>query len=158
MDAAIYPGSFDPPTYGHIDIIKRALKIFDKIIIAIGVNPEKNYTFSEKERIEMLKSVTGGLNVEIDTFSGLLVDYAKNQGISVIIRSLREVSDFSYEFQMSVTNKALSEDIETVFLMTDKEYFYLNSTIVKNIAHKGGDLRKFVPSSIAKSIKKHYMK
>lgn len=156
MRKAIYPGSFDPPTHGHIDIIKRALRVFDHITIAIGANPSKHHTFSVKERTEMLRKVTSGLNVTIKTFEKLLVDFAKEQKINTIIRSLREVSDFTYEFQMSVTNKALKHDLETVFLMTDKEYFYLNSTVVKDIAHKGGDISKFVPKKIEKDIKKHF--
>lgn len=158
MQTAIYPGSFDPPTYGHLDIIKRSLRLFDKLIVAVGENPGKKYTFSVQERTQMLKDMTKALNVEVEAFHGLLIDYAREKGIDVIIRSLREVSDFTYEFQMSVTNKALDGDLETVFLMTDKEYFYLNSTLVKDIASKGGDVSKFVPSGVKKKIEEHFKK
>lgn len=150
---AVYPGTFDPVTNGHIDIIKRALKIFDKIVIAVGENPTKQAVFPTSERIEMLKESTKGLSVEVDNFEGLVVDYLKKQKINTIIRSLRAVSDFDYEFQMTITNRELDGDVDTVFFMTDKEYFYLSSGLVKQIAKHNGNLSKLVPSFVEQKLK-----
>src|SRR3989338_8209578 len=135
---AIYPGSFDPVTNGHLDVLKRALKIFDKIIIAVGENPNKQYLFNVEERIGMLKKSTQGLNVEIDHFSGLLVDFAKKRKATAIIRGLRAVSDFDYEFQAALMNRKLDDKIETIFVMTRGMYCYLSSSLVKETASLGG--------------------
>lgn len=153
MKIAIYPGTFDPVTNGHLDIINRSLKIFDKVIVAVTDNDSKNPYFSVRERIEMLSEVTKGLNVEVEGFDGLLVDYIKRKKSKVIIRALRAVSDFDYEFQMAVINKELSSEIETIFLMTNKEYFYLSSSIVKELAKSKADISKFVPKAVEKRLK-----
>ena len=155
---AIMPGSFDPITMGHLDVIKRALKIFDKIIIAVGENPNKNYFFSLDERKEMIGTATKVLNVEVDHFSGLLVDFAKKKKASAIVRGLRAVSDFDYEFQTALMNRKLNPDIETVFIMTRGKYSYLSSSIVKEAASLGADLVDMVPDNVKKELKKKYGK
>jgi len=152
---AVYAGSFDPITYGHIDIIKRAAKIFDRIIVAIAHSSGKNTLFTVNERLEMLKRVTGGMkNVKIDDFSGLAVSYVKKCGSKILIRGLRAVSDFEYEFQMALTNRKLSEEIETIFLMPNESYSYLSSTLIKEAAILGADVSDFVPTFIEKQLKK----
>jgi len=156
MKIAIYPGSFDPITNGHVDVIKRALKMFDKVIIAVGENKDKNYSFSAGERIEMVKDATKDLNVEVGEFTGLLVDFAKKNKANVIIRGLRAVSDFDYEFQSALMNRKLDENIETIFIMTRGMYIYLSSSVVKEVASLGGDLKGMVPENIEKELKKRY--
>lgn len=153
---AIYPGSFDPITMGHIDVLKRALKIFDKIIIAVGENPNKTYLFSAEERKEMITEVAKDLNVEIDHFSGLLVEFAKKRGAAAIVRGLRAVSDFDYEFQAALMNRRLNRDIETIFIMTRGMYCYLSASVVKEVASLGGDLKGLVPENVAKELKKKF--
>ncbi|MFC1559488.1 pantetheine-phosphate adenylyltransferase [Candidatus Margulisiibacteriota bacterium] len=149
MRTAVYPGSFDPVTNGHIDIVNRALKILDRIYVAVIKNPEKEPLFSLDERVEMLKeSFKGNDKVIVESFDGLLVDYAKKKKVDVIIRGLRAVSDFDYEFQMALTNLKLCSDIETVFIMTDHQYSYLSSSLVKQIARLGGDVGSFVPGNV----------
>ncbi len=155
-EIGIYPGTFDPVTYGHIDIIKRALKIFSKVIIAISDNPEKKPLFSMEERIEMLKESFKGLDVEVEYFTGLLVDYAKKKNCKLIIRSMRAVSDFDYEFQMASVNRDLDGDIETVFLMTDTKYLYLHSGLVKEIAQREGKLDSMVSENVSKKLREKY--
>jgi pantetheine-phosphate adenylyltransferase len=151
---AVYPGTFDPPTFGHIDVINRASKIFEKVIVAVADGAGKNPLFSVKERKEMLKSVTGDLkNVEVDSFDELLVSYLKKKGAAVIVRGLRVLSDFEYEFQMALTNRGMAPEIETVFMMTHEDYSYVSSTLVKEIADLGGDLKKFVPPVVEKALK-----
>ena len=151
---AVYAGSFDPVTYGHIDIIKRALKIFDRVIVAVAHNTEKNPLFSLKERVSMLKSVTCDIpNVRIDDFAGLAVDYVSKSGANVLIRGLRMVSDFEYEFQMALTNRKLNEKIERIFLMPNEAYSYLSSTLIKEAAQLGADVSNFVPRFIGKQLK-----
>lgn len=156
MRTAIYPGSFDPVTFGHIDIIKRALKLFDRLIIVVLTHYEKKPLFSVDERVDMLKEATAGLDVEIDRYDGLTVDYTKKRRCSTIIRSLRAVSDFDYEFQMAVMNRTLSPDIETVFLMTEKDYFFLNSSIVKELSEHRADISHLVPEHVAKMLVKKF--
>ncbi len=149
MKIAICPGSFDPVTLGHLDIISRASRLFDKVIVAVLCNMDKNPSFTVKERIEFLKEVTKDYdNVEVDSFSGLLVDYAKEKGAVAVVKGLRAVSDFEYEFQMSMINKKLYSDVETVYLNTSQDYMYLSSSVIKQIASFGGDISQFVPSSI----------
>ncbi|MGO1650945.1 pantetheine-phosphate adenylyltransferase [Senegalia sp. (in: firmicutes)] len=155
--AVIYPGSFDPVTYGHLDIIQRASKKFDKVIVTILDNPSKKALFDVEKRLELLKSTTKELkNVEIDSFSGLLVDYAKKNDISIIIKGLRAISDFEYEFQMAHTNTMLDEDIETVFLMTSNKYSFLSSSVVKEISKFNGDVSKLVPEIVKYNLNKKF--
>ncbi len=153
---AIYPGSFDPVTNGHLDVLKRALKIFDKVIIAVGENPNKKYLFSVKERKDMLESSTKGLNVEIDHFSGLLIDFAKKKKATAVIRGLRAVSDFDSEFQMALMNRKLDRNIETIFIMTRGMYSYLSATIVKEAACLGAKLNGMVPAYVENMLKKKF--
>ncbi len=156
MKRAVYPGSFDPITNGHLDIIERAICLFDEVYVAVISNPEKQKPFYPLEdRIGMLKEATKGKkNVKIDAFDGLLVDYAKKIKASAIVRGLRAVSDFDFEFQMALTNRRMSPEIETVFLMTDYKYSYLSSSIVKQIAHLKGNIRGLVPKNVEKCLKR----
>ncbi|NLM03948.1 MAG: pantetheine-phosphate adenylyltransferase [Clostridiales bacterium] len=153
MNIAIYPGSFDPITNGHLDIIDRASRIYDKLIVSVLQNPNKNPMFTLEERVKLIKEVVKSYdNVTIDSFSGLLIDYAKSQNANVIIKGLRAVSDFEYEFQMALMNRKLSSDIETVFLMTSSQYSYLSSSIVKEVASFGGCIRGLVPEVVQTAI------
>lgn len=146
---AIYPGSFDPVTNGHLDLIERALKVFDRLIIAVVVNPAKDPLFSLEERMEMLRDVTAHLDaVTVDAFDGLLVDYVRKHPGAVVLRGLRAVSDFEYEFQMSLTNREMHEDLETIFMLPSLEYTYLRATLVKEVAQLGGDVSRFVPALV----------
>lgn len=150
---AVYPGSFDPVTNGHLDIIKRASGIFDKVYVAILTNSAKKPRFSLEQKIDWLKRSTADIpNVEIASFSGLLVNYANEIGANVIIKGLRAMSDFEYEFQMALTNRKLSPNIETMFLMTNNRYSYLSSSIVKEIANLGGSLDGLVPDFMIEEI------
>lgn len=145
----IYPGSFDPVTYGHIDIITRAAAMFEKVIVGVFINMEKKPNFSIDERIGFLEKTVGYLpNVEIVGFDGLLAQYAKERGASAIVRGLRAVSDFEYEFQMALTNRKLNPDLDTVFFASDAQYTYLSSSILRNVAFFGGDITNFVPECI----------
>ena len=153
MTTAICPGSFDPVTVGHVDIIRRARKMFDHVIVAVLVNPTKNPSFSLEERIGLLKRATKEIDgLEIVGFDGLLADYARTRKATVLVKGLRAVSDFEYEFQMSLTNKKLNPELETVFLTTSAENMYLSSSIVKQIAMFGGYISDFVPACILKDI------
>lgn len=152
---AIYPGSFDPVTYGHIDIIKRAQEIFSELIVAVAHNPQKDPLFTVKERIDMLKKATRDLKgIVVDDFDSLVVDYARKKKINVIIRGVRMLSDFEYEFQMALTNRKLSPDVETIFLMPQESYSYLSSRLLKEAASLGADLSCFVPGFVEKALKK----
>ncbi len=149
MKIAIYPGSFDPITNGHADIVKRAAGVFDKVIVAVSINSLKTPLFSIDERIELAKKVfCDHDNVEVATFNGLLADYAKNVGAKTIIKGLRAVSDFEYEFQMAHMNKKLYPEVETMFMMSNQKYSYLSSSIVKEVGRLGGDLSGLVPEQI----------
>ena len=153
MKICVYPGSFDPITYGHIDVIERAAKISDKLVIAVLVNDNKASTFSLDERVRMIKSVIGEKsNIDVECFSGLLVDFAQKINASYIIRGLRAVSDFEYELQMALLNKNLNPEIETLFMMTNIHYSFLSSSIVKELAKNGGEIDDLVPSSIKDTI------
>ena len=149
MKIAIYPGSFDPITKGHLDILKNASEIFDKVIIAVAHNGEKKGFLSVEERVELIKnSLEEMKNVEVDSFKGLTIEYAKKQGAKVLIRGLRAVSDFEYEMQLSQTNSALNEDIKTVFLTTKPKYNFISSSTIKEILNNDGDISKFVPKAV----------
>ncbi len=151
MKIAIYPGSFDPITYGHLDILKNAAGIFDKVIIAVAHNGEKRGFLSTQERVRLIKeSVKGMPNVKVDSFEGLTIEYAKKIGANVLIRGLRAVSDFEYEMQLSQTNSALCDEIKTVFLTTKPEYNFISSSTIKEILQNGGDISKFVPEPVFK--------
>ncbi len=152
---AVYPGSFDPVTNGHMDIIRRSARTFDKVYVAVLVNSSKKPMFSTEQRMEWIRRAAEGLdNVEVDTFSGLLVDYMKDKGARFIIKGLRAVSDFEYEFQMALMNHKLSKDIETLFMMTSAKYQYLSSSIVKEIARHGASLDGLVPDILSDEILK----
>ncbi len=151
---AIYPGTFDPVTYGHIDLIKRALEIFPKVIVAVAYNPHKKPLFKVEERVAMLKRATKGLKgVKVVEFEGLIVDYARKHKANVLIRGLRMISDFEYEFQMALTNRKLASDIETIFLMPHESYSYLSSKLLKEAGSLGADLSSFVPGFVEKALK-----
>ncbi|MCI6629518.1 MAG: pantetheine-phosphate adenylyltransferase [Lachnospiraceae bacterium] len=158
MKAAIYPGSFDPVTYGHLDVIRRAADIFDELTISVLNNVKKTPLFSVGERVKILKEATKDLkNVTVESFSGLLVDYAKEKNIHVVVRGLRAITDFEYELQNAQTNRLLSgEKLDTMFLTTSLEYAYLSSTTVKEIASFGGDISACVPEFVADEIYKKY--
>ena len=157
MRKAIYPGSFDPITLGHLDIITRSAKLVDHLIVGVLNNSSKTPLFSVDERVNMLKEVTKDLdNVEIMSFSGLLVDFAREHNVSTIIRGLRAVTDFEYELAMSQTNRVAAPEIDTVFLTTGLKYAYLSSSIVKEMAMYGGDISHFVPEAVIKEVYKKY--
>ncbi len=157
MRTAVYPGSFDPITNGHLDIIKRASRVYDKVVVGVLSNKSKMPLFTAEERVDMIKRVTKELdNVEVDTFEGLLVDFAKSKNATVIVKGLRTVADFEYEFQMALLNKALNPEYETMFMMTDTKYSYISSSMVKELAGFHGDLTGFVPCDIIETIKKKY--
>ena len=159
MRIAIYPGSFDPITYGHLDIIERAAKIFDKLIVTISKNAGKAPLFSIEERIELISEVLSVYpNVTVDSFNGLTINYANNQGAQAIIRGLRAISDFENEFQMALTNKKLATELETIFLMTKPEYSFLSSSMVKELAMFGGCVKGFVPAIVETRLKAKFSK
>ena len=155
---AVYPGSFDPITLGHLDIIKRASRFADKLIVAVLGNPSKSPAFSVEERLEHLRIVTRDMpNVTVMSFTGLLVDFMKVQNAGIIIRGLRAVTDFEYEFQMALTNRSICADIETLFISTSTQYLFLSSSIVKEVAKFGGDISEMVPPEIKASLVKKFI-
>ena len=155
MKKAIYPGSFDPITNGHIDIINRASALFDKLIIAVASNKSKESLLSKNERVEILRdSLSENSKVEIDSFEGLLVDYAKKKNIFTIVRGLRTLSDFEYEFRMAIMNRNLNKTIETIFLMTDEKYSHISSSSIKEVYTLGGDISPFVPKPVVRNLNK----
>ena len=154
---AIYPGTFDPITNGHLSVVNRALKIFDKLVIAILTNPAKKPLFSLEERIYMIKeAVRNGVNIEVDTFDGLLVDYAVKKETNVIVRGLRALSDFEYEFQTALMNRKLNREVQSIFLMTDYKWFYTSSTIIKEAASFNGDVSGLVPELVNQKLKQKF--
>jgi pantetheine-phosphate adenylyltransferase len=154
MRLAIYPGTFDPITNGHLDLLTRALKLFDRIIISVARNPSKFPLFTEEERIALIRSVVGrNRRVTVEAFDGLLVDYVQTKKAVAIVRGLRAISDFEYEMQMALMNRKLKSTVETVFLMPNEKYTYLNSSIVREIARLGGDVRSFVPAAVHRALK-----
>src|SRR5436309_6594401 len=153
MRRAIYPGSFDPVTNGHLDVVERARKLFDEVIVAVAHNDEKQPLFSLDERLNLLRQTVGKLeNVRVAQFDGLLVEFAVQQRANAVIRGLRAVSDFEFEFQMALMNRKLKDTVETIFLMPKEEYTYLSSRLVKEIARLGGDVTKFVPAVVATAL------
>jgi pantetheine-phosphate adenylyltransferase len=159
MRKVIYPGTFDPVTYGHIDVIKRATELFDAVVVTVAINAGKAPLFSTEERVSMLKeSLKEFTNVSVDSFDGLVVDHAKIFGAQAIIRGLRAVSDFEYEFQMALMNRKLAKNIATVFLMPHEKFTYLNSTIIRNLASLNSDVNDFVPPVVAEALKKKFKK
>lgn len=155
LKTAIYPGSFDPVTKGHLDVLKRAASIFDKVVIAVLVNSEKKSFLPIEDRIKLIQESCKELeNVEVDSFDGLTIDYARKKGANILIRGLRAVSDFEYEMQLSQTNSALAADINTVFLITKPKYNFISSSTVKEIAQMKGDISKFVPLPVAEYLKR----
>ena len=159
----IYPGSFDPVTHGHIDLIDRALSLFDRLIVAVAENMSKTPLFTAEERRDMilesfdqLKSTSARDRIEVVVFGGLLAQYAVDRGATAILRGLRAVSDFEFELQMALTNRSLAKDIEAVFLMPNAKYIYLSSSIIKDVARHGGDVSKFVPPLVAKRLRERF--
>jgi len=152
---ALYPGTFDPVTYGHIDLIKRARDIFSEVVVAVAHNPHKNPLFSAAQRVSFLKAATVGLdNVTICAFDGLVVDFARKQKIHVLVRGVRMLSDFEYEFQMALTNRKFAPDIETIFLMPHESFSYISSKLLKEAACLGADISAFVPDFVEASLRK----
>lgn len=150
---AIYPGSFDPVTNGHLDVIQRALALVDRVVVAIATNVNKKGLFSPQERVELLRKVLATQDrVEVDLFHGLLVDYVQDRGASTIVRGLRAVADFEYEFQLALMNRRLNPSVDTIFLMTDEHHFYVSSSLVREIAVLGGDVSEFVPDAVREAM------
>ncbi|MCM8772902.1 MAG: pantetheine-phosphate adenylyltransferase [Candidatus Omnitrophica bacterium] len=153
----VYPGTFDPITYGHIDVVERSLKILDETIIAVSGFPRKDFLFSVEERVELIKEVfKNNKRIKVESFDGLLVEYLKKKNIKIVIRGLRAISDFDYEFQMVLTNRKLDKDIETIFLMPREEFFYISSSMVKEIAKLNGPLSCFVPKNVEEALRKKF--
>jgi pantetheine-phosphate adenylyltransferase len=151
---ALYPGTFDPPTNGHLDLIQRGARIFDHLTVAILVNPVKNPLFTVEERVEMLKEVTGGIgHVTIATFNGLMVEFARRQGVTAVLRGIRAITDYEYEFQMALMNRRLAPDIETVFLQPAGRYSFVSSRMVKEVVGAGGDVSGLVPPNVLKRLR-----
>ena len=153
MRIAVCPGSFDPVTYGHLDIFKRASKLFDKVIVLVVINPDKHPSFSVEERMQMIREVTVEYpNVEVDSYSGLLINYVRDKNAVAIVKGLRAMSDFEYEFQMALMNSKLDSEIETVFMMTSSAYSYVSSSAVKQVAKFGGSIEGFVPEELIEEV------
>jgi pantetheine-phosphate adenylyltransferase len=156
---ALYPGSFDPPTNGHLSIIQRGLKMFDGLIVAVLRNPAKDAVFNVDERVALLKgAVNGDERVQVKTFEGLLVKFAQQEGVNTVLRGLRAVSDFEYEFQMANMNRKLDPEIETLFMMTGEDYFYISSRFVRDVARLGGDVKGLVPPNVLAALQKRFGK
>jgi pantetheine-phosphate adenylyltransferase len=151
---AIYPGSFDPVTNGHLDVIQRAGRLFDEVIVAVALNEQKNTIFSADERVELIRHAAEGMaHIRIVRFDGLLMDFAREMGASAVVRGLRAVSDFEFEFQMALMNRKLEPNVETIFLMPAEKYTYISSRIVKEIARLGGNVDAFVPVSVVSALR-----
>ena len=156
---AVYPGTFDPITNGHADILRRALKLFDRVVVALADNPRKQPLFSLKERKRMIRKTLGNdPRVEVDSLSGLLVDYVRRRGAKFVIRGLRAVADFEYEFQFAHMNRQLAPEVETIFLMTNEDNFFVSSSLVREVAEMGGDISRVVPAVVLSALKKKFKK
>lgn len=156
-DTALYPGTFDPVTLGHIDIIRRAVKLFDKLVVAVADNPEKESLFSVKERVELIEKSVGDIEkATVTSFSDLTAKFARTIGAAAIIRGIRAVSDFEFEFQMALMNRKIEPDVETVYLMPTDKFSYISSSLVKDIARRGGEVSCFVPPAVLKALKKRF--
>ncbi|MCG8373116.1 MAG: pantetheine-phosphate adenylyltransferase [Balneolales bacterium] len=159
---ALYPGSFDPITYGHLDILERAANLFQHVVVTVAVNKEKRGVFSGDERVALIKECLEGkewaVNVEVDQFTGLLVNHAKKLRAKTLVRGVRQISDFEYEFRMALTNKRLAPEVDTIFLMPDEEFTFISASLVKEIAYWDGELRSFVPDNVAAALKKKFKK
>jgi pantetheine-phosphate adenylyltransferase len=154
---AVYAGSFDPITMGHVDIVRRGATLFDRVIVAVGQNPAKRYTFDLEERMRIIRSAISDVpNVEVDRFEGLLVDYCQQVGARVILRGLRAVTDFEFEFKIGLANMDMAPDIQTVFLLTEPRMLFVSSSLVREIASHGGDIRRYVPEEAARALEKRY--
>ncbi|TVR35609.1 MAG: pantetheine-phosphate adenylyltransferase [Balneolaceae bacterium] len=157
---ALYPGSFDPLTNGHLDILKRAVQMYDKVIVTVAVNNQKKSVFTGEERIELIRNSIKDFEwagqVEIEQFTGLLINFARKKDVTVLLRGVRQISDFEYEFRMALTNRRLAPEIDTVFLMPDEQLTFISATIVKEIALWGGDLSSFVPDNVAAALHKKF--
>lgn len=155
MNAAIYPGTFDPLTFGHLDVMERAARIFDRVVVAVGVNASKAPMFTVEERMGLVREVTGHIpNLEVDSFDGLLMNYCRHKEIHAVIRGLRAFSDFEYEFQMALTNRKLAPEVETIFLMPKETHSYLSSSMVRGIAAMSGNIDDFVPKPVRDALQK----
>ncbi len=153
---ALYPGSFDPITLGHVDIVERALQVFDEVVVAVAVNMRKTPTFSGDERVDLIRATFADEpRVEVVSFSGLLVDYARARGIKTVLRGLRAVSDFEYEFQLASMNRRLTEEVDFIFMMTSEEHFFVSSSLVREVALNGGDVTQFVPPPVVAALRAH---
>jgi len=159
-NSAIYPGSFDPFTNGHLDILKRAVQMFDRVVVTVAVNQRKKSVFTGEERVELIKEVIKEEpwkdKVVVEQFTGLLIDYARQKKINVLLRGVRQISDFEYEFRMALTNRRLAPEIDTIFLMPDEQLTFISATIVKEVAAWGGDLSSFVPQNVADALVKKF--
>jgi pantetheine-phosphate adenylyltransferase len=157
---AIYPGSFDPLTNGHLDILERAVQMFEKIIVTVAVNNQKKSVFTGEERVKLIRQSIENKEwqdrVEIEQFTGLLIDYARKRDVNILLRGVRQISDFEYEFRMALTNRRLAPEIDTIFMMPDEQLTFISATIVKEVAAWGGDLSSFVPDHVAKALRKKF--
>lgn len=159
MPKVVYPGSFDPISYGHIDLVERGLKVFGELTVAVAHNEGKSPLFTMEERVEMVREVLRDVrNVKIDSYDGMTVDYVRSAGASMILRGIRTISDFEYEFQMALTNRHFADDVEMVFMMTSSKYSYLSSHFIKEIVALGGDVSAFVPPLVEKRLKEKLLK
>lgn len=157
---ALYPGSFDPLTNGHLDILQRAVKMFDRVIVTVAVNNRKSAVFSGEERVQLIRESIGGYDwadrVDVEQFTGLLIDFARKKKVNVLLRGVRQISDFEYEFRMALTNRRLAPEVDTIFMMPDEQLTFISATIVKEIAAWGGDLNSFVPDNVADALREKF--